>query len=150
MKAASHLFVTINSVTPYAGIYSITTLCAVSLQWWRILTCRLRVKLALKRHFREICRPFKCSPEQLTGLSADFEDLRVADDRTVNGVSEFNGKLYVICSESDSVSVFVSSPPFSRCDDIRIQGMTSPVDIVTCSDTGQLYIADFWQCVSGE
>jgi hypothetical protein len=144
IKAAGHLFTVINKLIQYAQVYTVTTLCAVSAKWWRILTGRPRLKLALKRYFIEICRPFKCSPEQLTSLTV--EPLDGDDDRTVTGVSEFNGKLYVTCSQSDSVYVYLSSPPFARCSDMRIQGMADPVDIVACNDTGQLYLADIRQC----
>jgi hypothetical protein len=61
----------------------------------------------------------------------------------VQGVCEFNDKLYVACSNTNMIQVFNSSPPFSRLKDIEVRGLNDPCDIVACSDTSQLYVADY-------
>jgi hypothetical protein len=43
---------------------------------------------------------------------------------------------------SSAVRVFISRSPFSRLDDINVQGLIDPSDIVVCNDKSQLYIAD--------
>jgi hypothetical protein len=87
----------------------------------------------LKRYFQRVCSPFKCNPQRL-------QSLRI--EGYVNCLTEFNGQLYVGVVGSASVQVFVSRSPFSRLDDVTVQGLNDPYDIVVCRDTSQLYIAD--------
>jgi DNA-binding beta-propeller fold protein YncE len=66
-------------------------------------------------------------------------------ESNVSGISEFRNKLYVVCSQSNSINVFNSNPPFDILENFQIQEMKDPNDIVVCSDTSQLYIADYEQ-----
>jgi len=61
-------------------------------------------------------------------------------------MAELNNKLYVACGGSNTIQVFTSRPPFSRLEDIKVEGLKDPRDIVVCSETSQLYIADWQQC----
>jgi hypothetical protein len=132
-KAMGQLFVIIHRVTPRAAVYAMATLGGVSTLWWRTITYRRYNKRVLKRYFQRVCSPFKCNPRRLQSLQ--FE-------KNVSCLTEFNGQLYVGVVGSASVQVFVSRPPFSRLDDITVQGLNDPSDIVVCRDTSQLYIAD--------
>jgi Caspase recruitment domain len=133
MKSTGQLFVLFNKVTPLAAIYSMATMCGVSMLWWNSLSYRQYNKRVMRRYFQQVCSPFKCHPRRLQSLHAD---------RSVNGLVEFKGKLYVVCVESSAVQVFVSRSPFSRLDNINVQGLTRPIDIVVCNYKSQLYIAD--------
>jgi hypothetical protein len=132
-KAMGQLFVIIHRVTPRAAVYVMATLGGVSTLWWRTITYRRYNKRLLKRYFQRVCSPFKCNPRRLPGLRLE---------KDVSCLTEFNGQLYVGVVGSASVQVFVSRPPFSRLDDITVQGLNDPADIVVCRDTSQLYIAD--------
>jgi hypothetical protein len=132
-KAMGQLFVIIHRVTPRAAVYAMATVGGVSTLWWRTITYRRYSKQVLKRYFQRVCSPFKCNPQRL-------QSLRI--EGNVNCLTEFNGQLYVGVVGSASVQVFVSRSPFSRLDDITVQGLNNPWDIVVCRDTSQLYIAD--------
>jgi len=60
----------------------------------------------------------------------------------MRGVTEFNGKLYVICDKSSAISVFSNGPLFNKLREIVVHGLGHPRDIVSCNVTSQLYIAD--------
>jgi hypothetical protein len=135
VKAAGQLFVTINRVTSRAEIYTLVTLCAVSTRWWHWVTNRKYVRQQLKHYFSHICFPFNCSPRH-------FSKVCTADGRNVRSMAEINGKLYVACYKSNVLDVFNSTPPFGRCEGIEVRGMINPIDIVACSETNQLFIAD--------
>jgi hypothetical protein len=132
-KAMGQLFVIIHRVTPRAAVYAMATLGGVSTTWWRTITCRRYNKRVLKRYFQRVSSPFKCNPQRLQSLRLEG---------VVNCLTEFNGQLYVGVKSSASIQVFVSRSPFSRLDDITVQGLKDPWDIVVCRDTSQLYIAD--------
>jgi hypothetical protein len=114
----------------------VATLCAVSSEWWRMLINRKYIKRILKHNFRRLCHPFKCRSQELSKLCVESN---------VSGISEFSNKLYVACNQSNSIIVFNGSPPFDILGNIQIQEMKDPNDIVVCSDTSQLYIADYEQ-----
>jgi hypothetical protein len=132
-KTMGQLFVIIHRVTPRAAVYGMATLGGVSTLWWRTITYSTHSKQVLKRYFQRVCSPFKCNPQRLPSLRFDHN---------ISCLTEFNGQLYVGVWGSASVQVFVSRSPFSRLDDITVQGLDSPWDIVVCRDTSQLYIAD--------
>jgi hypothetical protein len=132
-KAMGQLFVIFHRVTPRAAVYAMATVGGVSTTWWRTITYSTHSKQVLKRYFQHVWSPFKCNPRRL-------QSLRI--EGNVNCLTEFNGQLYVGVVSSASVQVFVSKSPFSRLDDITVQGLNNPWDIVVCRDTSQLYIAD--------
>jgi hypothetical protein len=140
IKATGQLFLVIHRMTTRAEVYTRLTISAVSLLWWRTLTNRQYNKRILKQQFRYVCRPFKCNPQHLTSL-------QVEGGRNVRGVAEFNSKLYVACGVSNTIQVYSNRPPFSRLEDIKVQELKDPSDIVVCSQTSQLYITDDEQCV---
>jgi hypothetical protein len=113
-KAMGQLFVIIHRVTPRAAVYAMATVGGVSTLWWRTITYRHHSKRVLKRYFQRVCSPFKCNPQRL-------QSLRIEGD--VNCLTEFNGQLYVGVVSSASVQVFVSRSPFSRLDDVTVQGL---------------------------
>jgi hypothetical protein len=133
-KAMGQLFVIIHRVTPRAAVYAMATLGGVSTLWWRTITYRQHNKRVLKRYFQHVYSPFKRNPRRLQSIQLE---------KNVNCLTEFNGQLYVGVGRSASLQVFVSRPPFSRLDDIIVQGLNDPRDIVVCRDTSQLYIADY-------
>jgi hypothetical protein len=136
VKALLKLFVKFNKTTPRAKVYAALTICAVSQLWWETCTNRKYLKRKVKGHFKQICRPFRCSPRQLSNIS-------VQGDRAVWGVAEFKGKLYVACEESDTIQVYEGTLPFARLDDIKIQGLHFPKDMTVCREKGKLYVADW-------
>jgi hypothetical protein len=131
-KAMGQLFVINHRVTPRAAVYAMATLSGVSMLWWWTITYRRYSKRVLKRYFQCVRSPFKCNPHRLRSLLIE----------SVQCLTEFSGRLYVGVVNSASVQVFVSRPPFSRLDDIQVQGLNNPSDIVVCRDTSQLYITD--------
>ena len=59
----------------------------------------------------------------------------------VRGIAELDGLLYVVCELSSVIHVF-DTASYRRLEDIRVFQMDDPNDIVACTATGQLYIAD--------
>jgi hypothetical protein len=139
IKAAGQLYIIFNKLTQKVEVYTLIGLSSVSKLWWRTIFSRIFNLRSLHRHFSRVCHPFKSIPQQLGSLQVEKE--------TVTGVTEFNNKLFVICSQSTTVHVFNSNSPFSRLENIEIQGLLNPRDIVVCSDSSQLYIADYKQRV---
>jgi hypothetical protein len=137
IKTVGKLYAIFNMVIPSAEVYTLATLSAVSRHWYQTLISRQYMKRVMQRYFKRMCSPFKCRPHLMQRLHCN-ED--------VNGMAEFNNKLYVVCVKSSTVQVFNSSPPFSRHTDIEVRGLNDPRDIVVCSETSQLYIADYEQC----
>jgi hypothetical protein len=112
IQATGHLFVTINRTTPArAKVYTLATMMAVSHFWWNALSYRKYVKRLLKRSFKRVCHPFKCSPQHVFSL-------HIEGGNNIWGVAVFNDELYVACGGSNIIQVFDSSPPFSRREDI--------------------------------
>jgi hypothetical protein len=131
-KAMGQLFVIIHRVTPRAAVYAMATLGGVSMLWWRTITYRRYNKRVLKRYFQHVYSPFKRNPRRLQSL------------HIVNVVclTEFNGQLYAGCIKFRGIKIFMNKPPFDRLDDITVQELDIPCDIVVCRATSQLYIAD--------
>lgn len=51
--------------------------------------------------------------------------------------------IYVIGLQSSEVQVYADNPPHFDCiDSIRVEGLKDPTDIVSCDQSGLLYIAD--------
>jgi hypothetical protein len=129
--AAMKLFVLFNMAVPRAQIYALASLCSVSRFWWRTLTNRKYVRCLLRRCFRRVTFPFKCSPEQLPDLCTG---------RLGRGVAECRGKLYVASQGHDTIQVFkIHRSPFNRHADIKIQGLT-----FFCSDHKLINFAHFF------
>jgi hypothetical protein len=136
MKTVGKLYAIFNMVIPRAEVYTLATLSAVSRHWYQTLISRQYMKRVMQRYFKRVCSPFKCRPHLMQRLHCNA---------AVRGMAEFNNKLYVVCESSSTIQVFNSSPPFSRLADIEVRGLNDPSDIVVCSDTSQLYIADLEQ-----
>jgi hypothetical protein len=137
-KALGQLYVMFNKLTPKAVTCSLISLTSVCKVWWRTIFSRKFRLRSLQRHFSRVCHPFKCIPQQLESLQIE--------KKIINGVTEFNNKLFVICSGSTTVHVFNSNSPFNRLENIEVRGLMNPSDIAVCSDTSQLYIADCMHC----
>ena len=59
------------------------------------------------------------------------------------GVAHLNGKLYVLISNRDQISVFSASAPFTRQPrDIDMNGVVVPKDIIACTKQVCCYVAD--------
>ena len=136
IKAANQLFISFIKLTEKVDVYSLISLSAVSDRWRQIFNRRFILRL-LQRQFSRVCHPFKCHPQQLSSLHFN---------QPVCGIAEFNNKLFLAFETSSVIQVFHSSPPFSRLTDIEVNGVVRPIDIVVCSETSQLYIADFELC----
>ena len=67
---------------------------------------------------------------------------RLDVDGLVGGVAELNNKIYVVCYKSSSVRVFSADPPNNRLEDIKVEGLRDPLDLIADSLTQQLYVAD--------
>jgi hypothetical protein len=130
IKTMGQFLVVTQKVTPRAAVYTMATLCGVSKLWWGTITY---IKRVIKRYFRHFCSPFESEIQK-------FQSQYVEDN--VLCLTEFNGQLLVGVAGNASVQVFNSGPPFSRLDDIKVQDLNEPSDIVMCKDTCQLYIAD--------
>ena len=142
VKAIGHLFVIINRTTPArAGVYTRATMMAVSHLWWAALSHRKYIKRLLKRYFKRVCHPYKCSPLQVTSLHIEG-----GMELGAMGVAVLNNELYVACWGSKVIQVFDNRPPFSRRENIKVQGLEHANDITVCSKSSQLYIADATQC----
>jgi hypothetical protein len=135
LKSAGQLFVVISRMTSRAAVYTLATLSAVSLLWWRTMSYGRQNSQKLKKYFMNVCHPLYCSPSQLAKFS-------VQDAGNAAGVAELSGRLYVACTKSGVIQVFESKPPFDRIDVINVDGLISSSDITACSITSQLYVAD--------
>ena len=138
IQAIGHLFVAINRTTSTrAQVYTLATMMAVSHLWWVALSHRKYIKRLLKRSFKRVCLPYKCSPQHVTRL-------HIEGGKKVMGVAVLNDELYVARGESNTIQVFDIRPPFSRQEDIEVQGLRNASDITVCSKSSQLYIADHY------
>ena len=140
IRATGHLFVTINRTTPARSeVYTMATMMAVSHLWWEALSYLKFMKRLLKRSFKRVCHPFKCSSQHVTSL-------HIEGGSNVQGVAVFSDELYVACRGSSIIQVFDRRPPFIRQEDIKVQGLKNAIDFTVCSKSSQLYIADCAQC----
>jgi hypothetical protein len=138
LKAASHLFQLLLTRSSLAEICAMTTLCAVSRLWWRVITHRDYDKRLLTRQFRRMCHPFRGRPTPRLLQTLHIKSY-------VSGISECNGKLFVCCTTSNTIHVFSSSPPFGHLADVEVPGLMLPVDL-SCGDAAHVYIADCGRC----
>jgi hypothetical protein len=136
-KAAGQLFVLANRSSARAGVIAHVTLCAVSLLWRRLMTCRMHNRKLLRRFFELVSRPFKYNCQQSYCIP-----VAGGGDGSVSGVAELCGRLYVVCECSDVIRVFNNRPPFNRLEDVQVQDLNHPQDIAACHDTSQLFVAD--------
>ena len=79
-----------------------------------------------------VCRPYSVSPLLQFSLTAS---------RDVWGVAQCDNKLFVVCRESDTIQVFGRDNKQQTY--FTVAGLKYPRDIVSCTDTKQLYIADW-------
>jgi hypothetical protein len=107
VKTAGQLFAAINQVTPRAEVYTLITLSMVSSLWRLTFNNRKFIKKQLKRQFKRVCRPFECSPQQLTSL-------HIEGGGYLRGVAEFNSELFVGCYDSNTISVYTNKPSSGR------------------------------------
>jgi len=63
------------------------------------------------------------------------------DADVVCGVAVLEDRLYVVCERSSVISVF-DAKTYKRLDNIKVSEMDDPNDIVACTITSQLYVAD--------
>ena len=72
IRATGHLFFTINRKAPArAEIHTLVTMTAVSLKWWKALSCRKYIRRLLRRYFKRVRHPNECRPQQLTCLHTE-------------------------------------------------------------------------------
>ena len=81
-----------------------------------------------------MCRPYSVSPRLQSSLS-------VSPTRQVFGVTQCDNKLFVVCRDCDTIFVF--GPNNERLTNIKLTELKRPRDIVYCTETRQLYIADY-------
>jgi len=106
VKATGLLFATISRKTPRAPVYTRATITSVSFMWQQALSSRQYIKHLLKRYFKRISYPFKCSPQQVTHLHIEGGNM-------VRGVAVLKNSHFVACAMSNTIQVFDSRPPFS-------------------------------------
>ena len=64
------------------------------------------------------------------------------------------GKIYAICENSNTISVFHAIPPYEQLRGINVGGLIKPTDIVACAMNSLLYVSDrakgcVWQVTTG-
>jgi len=84
-----------------------------------------------------VCRPYK---RHVTMTSQQ------QTSAWVEGVALFEDKVYVICDQSDLVTVY-SLVGLHTVDVIKVGGLQLPNDLVCCCQSRRLYIADLTHCV---
>ena len=62
---------------------------------------------------------------------------------SVYGVTQLGSILFVVCSGSSVIKTFSVDTLSPLGEDIHVEGMRNPIDIVVCSD-GELYVADYY------
>ena len=60
----------------------------------------------------------------------------------VFGLTRLRDKLYVIHRKSDTIVVYEAESPYTRLQDIPVNGLKHPSDMAACVNSGSLYIAD--------
>jgi hypothetical protein len=63
--------------------------------------------------------------------------------KRLSAIAHLDDKIFVVFSESNLIQVYDSNTGYRRLEDIRIDGLRQPSDIVACLETKRLYIADF-------
>jgi len=64
----------------------------------------------------------------------------------VTGVTQLHDVVYIVCSWSSTILRF-NARTHQRLTDIYVEGLTSPLDIVACERTSQIYVADHFECI---
>ena len=64
----------------------------------------------------------------------------------VIGVTQLHHVLYVVCRESSVIKTYTTDTLSALSEDIHVEGMSNPRDIVVCRYDRQLYVAD-WDCI---
>ena len=78
-----------------------------------------------------VCRPYSVCPRQQCTLTLS--------GRAV-GVAQCDNKLFVVTLDSDTIQIFERDN--KQQTNITVNGLKEPTDIVACTETKQLYIAD--------
>jgi len=65
------------------------------------------------------------------------------DARPVWGVTWLDGRIYVVCSDSNAVKVFDALSPYGLVDSIVVGGLRGAWDLVACHVHRCLYVSDF-------
>jgi hypothetical protein len=117
------------------------TLTAVCYNWWQTMngwpqsSTRLWLKHRLHHHVeRGLCRPYSGSPRLHSSIHVSH----------VMSVAHCEDKLYVVTVGSDTIKVF--GPDNEELPGIKVTGLQMPTDIVACSETRHIYVADY-SCV---
>jgi len=63
----------------------------------------------------------------------------------VCGVTQLDNVLYAVCDDSSIIKKYTSDTLSPLAEDIHVEGMKRPSDIVVCQQDRQLYVAD-WNC----
>ena len=92
----------------------------------------------LQRFVVDVCRPYSASPRLHASLT-------VSTQTGVEGVAQCDNRLFVVCRLSDIIAVF--GPNNEQLTSITVKRLKGPTDIVACTETKQLYIADLLSCV---
>ena len=61
----------------------------------------------------------------------------------VHGVTQLGDIVYVICHDSPIIKMFTANTLSPLGEDIHVEGMRDPWDIVACRNDRQLYVADY-------
>jgi len=64
----------------------------------------------------------------------------------VVGVTQLHDVVYIVCLWSSTISRF-NAGTHQRLTDIDVRGLSSPIDIVVCERTSQIYVADYEVCI---
>jgi len=80
--------------------------------------------------------------------------VRLQTNALVRGVAYLDDKYYIVCTNSDTISVFHVMPPHEQLRGIYVSGLREPTDIVACAINGILYVSDWstgcvWQVTTG-
>jgi len=60
----------------------------------------------------------------------------------ISGVSRLRNRIYVVCMKSNVIAVFTLEPPFTRLQDIVVDGLLGFSAIAASVDIGCLYVLD--------
>jgi hypothetical protein len=84
--------------------------------------------------FLEVCQPYRIRASLTATNRVRFK---------IWGLTVADGRIFVVGLQSDIVHVYADKPPtYNHLGYIRVNGLRYPTDIVSCSLTGTLYIAD--------
>ena len=65
----------------------------------------------------------------------------------VYGIAQVDNIVYVICADSPVMKTYSAETLSPLDQDIRVEGMRNPKDMVVCRDDRQLYVADKDYCI---